>query len=202
MASEFRGKGRGFTLVELMAVVIIIIILLALSLMVPQYSDFRDRITIKGFSTSILTKLREAKNLSKALGKNVNVVVDLDNEKVWISVDKVQYGSALSAPSSKCDIKGFQEWNDAGVTKTTGSCTITYYNRGTSITENMDGPDGIFHIGSTSDVYASGGNNALNMKTIAVLNAPGRAEWFNSGCVGTANWATSWGWPKCKELTN
>lgn len=211
IASSNRLSQSGFSLVELLTVVIIIVILVAMGLAMSQYDSFRDRVVAKGFANSVLAKCREAKNVSKAYGRDVSLLVDLDNEKVWLEVPRNDgsgksdsYGTTLAAPSGRCDIKGFQEVNSATNTVTTGVCKIIFYNRGTSLSQSplnaSGGNDAIMHIGLKTDTYLSGALSD-NFRSIMIMSNPGRAELFDVGCSATTQWSnSSWGWPLCRTL--
>ncbi|PIU48436.1 MAG: hypothetical protein COS94_02220 [Candidatus Hydrogenedentes bacterium CG07_land_8_20_14_0_80_42_17] len=195
---------RGVSLIELLVVIIIIGILL--SVVNASYSQFYVNIASKGFAAAILTKSREAKNLTRSLGKDVTLVLDLDNESAWLTVDGKMVGSAIAPAVESVEIKGFMDDDNAGTFRTTGQKSIVF----TAHTVlNIDSTCGSFktvmQVGPKSAAYGTTASNANDFNSIMFFMMSSTPTAYNVGCVAADAWEPwfsnpSYPWKKCVSL--
>lgn len=200
--SRIHRSEQGFSLLELLVVVIIIGIMMGMGW--ANYRDFRANVAARGFATSILAKMREAKNMAQSLTKNVTLKLDMDNETAWLEVDGVQMGATLAAPeNTNVALLGLEDQTGNSVF-TTGTFSIVFTPRNTADGKSpLTGFATVLHVGvkdgAGDDSYSSGKSN-LGFKTILVTQTGGRAELFGEGCFYEDAIGTAWGWPDCSSL--
>lgn len=198
--SRFHRSEQGFSLLELLVVVIIIGVLASMA--ATEYNRFRTNIAINGFVNSILTKMREAKSLARAQTVNADVVVDLDNEQVWIEVDSAVRGTAVSPSTTGVDIRGFAGEADGSLT-TTGQGRVTFFARGTA-KGTLTGAFGAItlYVCNKTTAWGTASVNS-DFRTIKVNTVNGRAEAYYIGCGDDEAYGTYFDspWSSCRSTT-
>lgn len=133
MNSPPERNNFGFSLPEVMIVVIIIAILVVLA--VPQLNASLQLNRIQTASSIVTAKLSEAKSIAIKQNKQVSVVVDETNRKVWVEANSIVIGSVEQLPlDTKIKIspntsatKEYITFNSMGALITTPATVLPYY---------------------------------------------------------------------------
>lgn len=196
-------RSQGFTLLELLVVVVIIGILL--TAMSASFKKYKDSLELRGFSSAILAKCREAKIVGTAQNAKTKLYFDFASSSVVTLVADTngiyrRFGATLSPQNpSVVTVRSV-----SGITSIGNSVDFLVTGLATdSSTASGAGSADIFvHVGAPTATYATGEENAKQFKTIVIFRRTGNAMLFNKGCfpsyIGSPY--SGWGWPECPAL--